>query len=195
MSNESMTISGTDSLGTATHANFNGQSVIEECNGSNHFIKDHVWGLTYVDEAVQTRININLTTPSWTSYWHLQDANFNDLGIVNASGTLAERYEYSAYGLRQPFISVGSNDPGCYAPTAISTRVITSGSVIQPYGINDIGHQGLMHDEESGLVYNRARMLNPALGRFMQEDPLGELSFRPFGWCSPLTSSSILSRS
>ncbi|HUO09010.1 MAG TPA: RHS repeat-associated core domain-containing protein [Phycisphaerae bacterium] len=30
-----------------------------------------------------------------------------------------------------------------------------------------------LHDEESGLVYNRARMLNPTLGRFMQKDPLG----------------------
>jgi hypothetical protein len=53
------------------HNSFNGQSVIEERNGSNQFIKDHVWGLTYVDEAVQTRINTNLTTPSWTPYWML----------------------------------------------------------------------------------------------------------------------------
>jgi len=30
-----------------------------------------------------------------------------------------------------------------------------------------------MHDEESGLVYNRARMLHPGLGRFIQRDPAG----------------------
>jgi hypothetical protein len=35
------------------------------------------------------------------------------------------------------------------------------------------GHQGLMHDEENGLVYNRHRMLHPRAGRFMQCDPLG----------------------
>lgn len=35
-----------------------------------------------------------------------------------------------------------------------------------------IGHQGLMHDP-TGLVYNRARMLHPLLGRFTQRDPLG----------------------
>jgi RHS repeat-associated protein len=30
-----------------------------------------------------------------------------------------------------------------------------------------------VRDEEVGLVFNRARMLHPALGRFMQRDPLG----------------------
>jgi RHS repeat-associated protein len=29
----------------------------------------------------------------------------------------------------------------------------------------------LLHDEETGLVYNRARMLHPILGRFAQRDP------------------------
>jgi RHS repeat-associated protein len=36
-----------------------------------------------------------------------------------------------------------------------------------------MGHQGLMHDSETGLIYNRARMLHPGLGRFVQRDPLG----------------------
>jgi RHS repeat-associated protein len=35
----------------------------------------------------------------------------------------------------------------------------------------EFGHQGLMHDEMLGLIYNRARMLR--FGRFMQRDPLG----------------------
>ena len=35
------------------------------------------------------------------------------------------------------------------------------------------GHQGLLHDEATGLIYNRARYLHPGLGRFMQRDPLG----------------------
>ena len=38
---------------------------------------------------------------------------------------------------------------------------------------NPIGHQGLYHDGETGLVYNRLRMLSPSLGRFMQRDPIG----------------------
>ena len=37
-----------------------------------------------------------------------------------------------------------------------------------------IGHQGLYHDGEvsAGLIYNRARMLHPWLGRFVQRDPV-----------------------
>ena len=37
--------------------------MVEERNGSNQQIKDHVWGLGYVDEAVQTRVHTaTLTT-------------------------------------------------------------------------------------------------------------------------------------
>jgi len=40
-------------------------------------------------------------------------------------------------------------------------------------GLCEQGHQGLTHDEEFGLVYNRHRYLAPALGRFCQRDPAG----------------------
>jgi RHS repeat-associated protein len=36
-----------------------------------------------------------------------------------------------------------------------------------------VSFQGLHHDTATGLVYNRARMLNPILGRFNQRDPWG----------------------
>jgi RHS repeat-associated protein len=43
---------------------------------------------------------------------------------------------------------------------------------LQAWGLCEFGHQGLMHDEEIDLVYNRARALHPGLGRFVQRDPL-----------------------
>jgi RHS repeat-associated protein len=36
-----------------------------------------------------------------------------------------------------------------------------------------LGHQGLSLDAETGLYYNRARMLHPTLGTFTSRDPLG----------------------
>ena len=42
-------------------------------------------------------------------------------------------------------------------------------------GISEVGHQGLMHDKEFGQVYNRARMYNPTMGRFLQRDPIGHV--------------------
>jgi RHS repeat-associated protein len=40
------------------------------------------------------------------------------------------------------------------------------------------GHQGLYHDTNTGLVYNRNRMLHTELGRFTSRDPLGYVDGR-----------------
>jgi RHS repeat-associated protein len=56
------------------------------------------------------------------------------------------------------------------SPVLESRRVTVIGTA-QPYGFCDVGHQGLFFDKEFGLVHNRARMLHPGLGRFMQRDP------------------------
>jgi len=82
-----------------------------------------------------------------------------------------ERYEYTPYGERQVYFSPGTNDPEAYAPTSMSRRVVLS-SVEQPYGLCEFGHQGLMHDESVGLIYNRARHLHPTWGRFLQREPM-----------------------
>jgi hypothetical protein len=42
----------------------------------------------------------------------MQDANWNVLGIVNSTGVLGERYEYTPYGQRTVYFSPGVNDPG-----------------------------------------------------------------------------------
>jgi RHS repeat-associated protein len=57
------------------------------------------------------------------------------------------------------------------SPTAGSKRWLVS-STRQPYGHCDIGHQGLLHDDEFDLIYNRARYLDPETGRYLQRDNL-----------------------
>ena len=66
-----------------------------------------------------------------------------------------------------------ANDPLVSYPTLGTFRGPHNGATL--VALCDIGHQGLMHDEETGLVYNRARILHPKIGRFMQRDPLGYL--------------------
>src|SRR5690606_16961956 len=80
--------------------------------------------------------------------------------------------EHTPYGQRTVYFSPGGNDPTCHAATVMSRRVTASGTQ-QPYGLNPIGHQGLMHDEVTGVVYNRYRMWLPRVGRFAQGDPIG----------------------
>jgi RHS repeat-associated protein len=103
-----------------------------------------------------------------TQYWVAQDANYNVLGLVDSSGTLVERYEYTPYGQRTVYFSTGANDPALSAAAPESRRVAG-----QAFGLCDFGHQGLMLDAESGLYYNRARYYHPTLGVFTARDPLG----------------------
>lgn len=75
------------------------------------------------------------------------------------------------------YFSAGGNDPYCYAPTTASQKFVTSGSVTQFYGLCEVGFQGLMHDEESGVIYNRRRDDDTLLERFMEEEPYGAQYF------------------
>jgi RHS repeat-associated protein len=40
------------------------------------------------------------------------------------------------------------------------------------FAVANVAQGALIHDEEDGLVYNRARYLSPTLGRFLEKDPL-----------------------
>jgi RHS repeat-associated protein len=80
-----------------------------------------------------------------------QDANSNLTAITDISGDVAERYGFDPYGTR--------------------TIMDASWGVLSASAYDwVIGHQGLMHDVESGQVYNRWRYLNPALGNWPNRD-------------------------
>ena len=152
------------------------KNMIETRNGSDEALTQHVWGVTYVDELLRIDINDDPATEDDCldyTYYALQDANFNVLGLVNTTGNLVERYEYTPYGQRTIYKSAGSEDDLCMAPILESQRKTVDSPATAAYGICDIGHQGLMHDKEFGLIYNRARYLSPKLGRFLQRDPMG----------------------
>ena len=148
-------------------------------NGSDLVLRQYLWANLaggYVDELVQVAINDDPTDGTEQDceqfYYALQNANFNVLGLIAETGEVVERYEYTPYGQRTVYTTAGSADPAAHTPTLMSQRVELAG-VAQPYALNALGHQGLMHDEATGLIYNRARMLHPRLGRFVQRDPLG----------------------
>ena len=145
-----------------------------------------VWGTQYVDELVQIGHNDEPPSPRSyvgpgpedagedgceTFYYACHNANFNVMGIVTAGGDLTERYEYTPYGQRSVFKSPGSNDALCMAPVLESQRVEVSGQP-QPYGLCDVGYQGLEHEKEFRLINNDARYLHPVHGRFISPDPL-----------------------
>jgi len=90
------------------------------------------------------------------------------LAVVDPiTGTLAAEYTYDAFG-----------------------QVTQSGTLHQPFGFT-----GREYDAESGLYYYRARYYDPALGMFIQSDPIGfaagDLNIYayvgndPFNWTDP----------
>ncbi len=74
--------------------------------------------------------------------------------LSDQSGALVERYEYDVYGA--PTIFDSNNTP------------LTASAIENPYLFT-----GRRYDPESGNYYYRARIYSPALGRFLQSDPLG----------------------
>ena len=159
----------------AYHYYYSGQRMIETRNGSDNVLKQHVWGAGYVDELVQIAINDDPTNGDdcWMFYWAMQDANYNVLGVASYYCELVERYEYTPYGQRQVYTFVGTNYPIDPVSPLLESKRVEVSTVKQPYGLCDIGHQGLMHDKEFDLIHNRARYLIPHLGRWNRFDPIG----------------------
>ncbi|MEM9753205.1 MAG: hypothetical protein AAF916_07440 [Planctomycetota bacterium] len=167
------------------HAYYNGQQNIEERNGSDLVLRQRVWaptGVGYIDELLQVSLNddpLDITEQDCESaYWAFHNANYNVMGLVDSAGALTERYEYTPYGMRQVYSSAGANDAGGFTAELFSQRweIASAPGVPQPYGLNDAGHQGLLHDEllgqigTGGLIYNRARVKAAPQSDFLPRD-------------------------
>jgi len=120
---------------------------VEERTGSPATMeRQYVWGVRYVDELV-------CRDRTSERYYALQDAVYCVTGICSVAGAIAERYLFDSYGAR--------------------TILNPSWSVITASAFSWVmGHQALLHDQESALVYNRRRSYHPGFGRFITRDPL-----------------------
>lgn len=88
--------------------------------------------------------------------YYLYDASFNVIALLDEQGTTLERYRYTPYGDR----------------VVLDADFTEDADNTSDYD-NHRGFQGLLHDEESGLIENRMRYLDPLTGRFLTRDPLG----------------------
>lgn len=137
----------------------NWQDIEEQVGGTTE--DQYVWGIRYIDELIcrdedgsSGSISGSSSSSSSSSsepvrLYATQDANFNLTSISDTSGSVVERYLFDPYGNRTIMNS--------------SWSIITSSDYEWV-----IGHQGLILNEESGLIYVRYRPLQPVLGRWMQ---------------------------
>ena len=80
---------------------------------------------------------------------------FNGTAVLNASGTILERYAYSAFGVRR----IMAAD---FSPRSSSSYAW------------DFGFQGQFRDAETGWYNYGYRFYVPLLGRWINRDPIGE---------------------
>eukprot|EP00752_Nemacystus_decipiens_P015804 g14114.t1 len=159
-----------DALGRRVSKTVNGTTTIFVCSGGQ-VLAEYTAGTAaasperkyiysvYIDEPIalvdRTAAGNVAAGTDEILYYH-RNRQYSIIGLTNAStGTVVERYAYTAYG--KPTITDG---------TGLNVRATSL------YG-NAYMHTGRRYDHESGLYYYRARYYAPVLGRFLERDPLG----------------------
>lgn len=103
-----------------------------------------------VDEPLEVESYAGTTAPGSGSVRSLLANRLGSiaLAVSVATGAVASEVEYDSFGQRT-FVTGAEADAPRY------------------------GYTGREHDAESGLIYYRARHYDPALGQFLQQDPIG----------------------
>lgn len=120
--------------------------VIEERNAADELQARTFYG-SGMDEP------LTLERGAGTYIYH-RDALGSITALTGQDGSLVERVVYDVYGAPTFFDAAGNPMDGSLAQ-------------------NPILFTGRRYDPESGNYYYRARIYSPALGRFLQQDPLG----------------------
>ncbi len=122
---------------------YDGYKLIEVLDGqnSNAIVQKFTW-------AGETLLSV-YDSAATATYYYFADANKNIGQLMDSSGNIVAKYEYSPFG---KLIS----SSGSYAAT------------------NPFRFSSEYHDDETGLVYYNYRYYNPELGRWLNRDPIGE---------------------
>jgi RHS repeat-associated protein len=108
-------------------------------------------------------INLLMRTVDGESYYYMYNGHADVTALVNAAtGEVAATYYYDAFG-----------------------NILESTGDVN----NNITYAGYQYDEETGLYYLNARMYEPKIARFLQEDtyrgdPMDPLSLNLYAYCA-----------
>jgi len=142
-------ISKSTDSGTVRY-HYDGNQVIGEEDADGVLVRKFVYG-----PGIDEPLAMEIVATADTYQYHL-----NGLGsvseITDSAGAVVERYEYDVYG-----------------------RSVVRDATGTPLDGSNIGNPftftGREYDLETGLFHYRARYYSPALGRFLQTDPVGYL--------------------
>jgi RHS repeat-associated protein len=118
-------------------------------------LSQYVWHPYYIDALILRDYDSD-TDGTSVRYYYTQDTIFNVVSILNASGTVLERYGYTPYGQAEVLDANFSADSDGLSDMA-----------------NDVTFTGQRFDVESGLMLYRHRYYHPVIGTFCSNDPIG----------------------
>ncbi|NLB54402.1 MAG: RHS repeat-associated core domain-containing protein, partial [Lentisphaerae bacterium] len=112
----------------------------------------------YIDEVLVMGYRYST---SWIDFYYGHDHLYSPVALFAANGTVAERYEYDAYGQ----VQVLAPNYELRTTSLYANAYSFTGRELDTL---DAGNCTLMH--------YRHRAYNPEIGRFMQQDPFGTAS-------------------
>jgi len=110
---------------------------------------------------------IDCTGQSEVRYYYHYDGCGNVIALSNTAGQIVEAYSYDHFG--SPTVMTGPGADGDWATYGDNPTASPVASQLD----NPWMFTGRQYDPETSLYYYRARYYHPALGRFLQTDPIG----------------------
>jgi RHS repeat-associated protein len=144
--------------GVATYYVYDGEKAILEYNANGGRVGYNLYGKA-IDEILKR--GANGADSQWHWYFFEQDHEGSTLHLTDSSGTIIERYRYDAFGLP----SVYGRYYDYRASTIYDNRFLFTG---REYAAT---YRGVYNVPSFTFYEYRARAYNPAIGRFMSEDP------------------------
>lgn len=133
--------------GRVTSYVYDEEDVVLEYDGSGNLVARYTHGPGFDEPLVMERdVNGNRVLEGSERFYYSTDGLGSVAELTDSSGTVVQAYAYDAFG-----------------------RIVDQvGSLTNPYT-----YTARELDPESGLLFFRTRYLDPSLGRFIQEDPIG----------------------
>jgi RHS repeat-associated protein len=124
---------------------YDNEDILLEYNGSNALQARYTHGVGIDEPLMMERdLNANLTFEPSERFFYHTDGLGSITDLTSSTGTIAQSYLYDSFG-----------------------QIITVTSGLE----NPYTYTGRELDDESGLYFYRARYYDPAIGRFINEDP------------------------
>ena len=130
------------------------QIVEERIGSSTDADRQFVWGLRYIDDLVLRDRDTDGSGSIDERLYAMQDANWNVTAITNSSGTVQERYAYTAYG----------------TPTILDAAFTSRDSSSYQW---ETLYAGYRWNAATKHFQARHRAYGSALGIWLQRDPVG----------------------